>query len=135
LTQLFIDSAYIIALVNQRDKYHTQAVSLAVQHAGQPLLTTNAVMMEVGNALSRHFKPAAINIIEQFMVAPEVTLIHVTPEHFASAVQLYRHYQDKQWGLVDCLSFVIMKEYQIPTALTADHHFTQAGFSILITSD
>ena len=62
MTQLFIDSAYIIALINQRDKYHTQALSLANQHAGQPLLTTNAVLMEVGNALARHFKPAAINI-------------------------------------------------------------------------
>jgi len=38
---------------------------------------------------------------------------------------------DKEWGLVDCLSFVIMRERGITEALTPDRHFTRAGFKAL----
>ena len=34
---------------------------------------------------------------------------------------------DKAWSLIDCISFAVMKERGIPEALTADHHFAQAG--------
>jgi predicted nucleic acid-binding protein len=36
------------------------------------------------------------------------------------------------WGLIDCVSFVVMKELGIIDALSADKHFEQAGFNILI---
>ena len=37
-------------------------------------------------------------------------------------------------GLVDCSSFVVMKEMELVDALTADRHFEQAGFNVLIKS-
>ncbi|CAK8715136.1 hypothetical protein GCAAIG_04530 [Candidatus Electronema halotolerans] len=57
-----------------------------------------------------------------------MTLIYMNPVLFKQAVNLFNRYQDKTWGLVDCLSFVVMREMQITTALTFDHHFEQAGF-------
>jgi predicted nucleic acid-binding protein len=48
------------------------------------------------------------------------------------ALTLYEARKDKQWGLTDCISFVVMKEQGVETAATADRHFTQAGFSILL---
>ena len=40
--------------------------------------------------------------------------------------------QDKEWSLVDCASFVIMKQRGVTEALTTDHHFEQAGFVRLL---
>jgi predicted nucleic acid-binding protein len=40
---------------------------------------------------------------------------------------------DKEWGLTDCISFVIMQERMVTQALTADRHFGQAGFANLLT--
>jgi predicted nucleic acid-binding protein len=39
--------------------------------------------------------------------------------------------QDKQWGLVDCISFVVMREMNLTEALSFDQHFAQAGFKLL----
>ncbi len=44
---------------------------------------------------------------------------------------MYESYQDKTWGLMDCISFVVMREMKITDALTFDKHFAQAGFNIL----
>ena len=45
---------------------------------------------------------------------------------------LYRARPDKDWGLTDCVSFVLMKQEGITEALTADVHFRQAGFTALL---
>jgi hypothetical protein len=34
--------------------------------------------------------------------------------------------------MTDCISFVVMNEAGLTEALTADHHFEQAGFTILM---
>jgi hypothetical protein len=39
---------------------------------------------------------------------------------------------DKDWGLTDCISFVVMKDTKMTEALTTDHHFEQAGFKALL---
>jgi predicted nucleic acid-binding protein len=45
---------------------------------------------------------------------------------------LYKSHQDKAWGLVDCISFVVMREAGVNQALTFDQHFVQAGFQALM---
>lgn len=51
--QIFVDTLFVVALINQRDQYHQQASELADRFEGHPLLVTDAVLLEIGNALSR----------------------------------------------------------------------------------
>ena len=37
--------------------------------------------------------------------------------------------------LTDCISFVVMEERGLSEALTSDHHFEQAGFSVLLQQE
>lgn len=134
LKPLFIDTGYVIALINQNDQYHQQAQQLAEQYEGCPLVTTDAVLLEIGNALSRIAKTEASQILHYFQQADEVTLIHMNPILFRRALELYEQYQDKSWGLVDCLSFIVMREMDITTALAFDNHFVQAGFLLATES-
>ena len=71
-TQTFIDTLFVIALINPRDQYHDKAVELAGKYENQPLLVTNAVLLEIGNGLARNYKQEAIEIIEYFLTSEEV---------------------------------------------------------------
>ena len=62
-------------------------------------------------------------------------LIEVVPhteELAAGALRLFTDRADKDWSLTDCLSFVVMQRRNVNEALTADHHFEQAGFRAVL---
>lgn len=129
--RIFVDTVFVIALINRRDQYHQQASELADQFEGYPLLTTDVVLLEIGNALARGYKQEAIEVIEQFLASDEVEIKRLTPYLFEQAFELYKQHRDKDWSLVDCISFVAMREAGLSQALTFDRHFVQAGFEVL----
>jgi len=51
---------------------------------------------------------------------------------FHAGLDLYASRPDKEWSLTDCISFAVMQDLGLNDALTGDHHFTQAGFTILL---
>ncbi len=59
---------------------------------------------------------------------PQIDVVPFSEELSASAFRLFADRSDKDWSLTDCLSFVVIGTRNIHTALTADHHFEQAGF-------
>jgi len=128
----FVDTLFIVALINQRDQYHNRAVELADRYEGQRFLITDAVLLEIGNALARNYKRQAIEIIEQFSSSGDVQVVQLTPALFQEAFTLYRAHEDKEWGLVDCISFIVMHQLGVREALTFDQHFVQAGFTALM---
>jgi uncharacterized protein len=127
---LSVDTGYVIALINSNDRYHQPALIWAKKYDRHPVITTDAVLLEIGNALSRVARSEAAEIINYFQTAPEANVIPLTPQLFASAMHLYTKYQDKTWRLVDCFSFVVMEDHKLSTALSFDRHFIQAGFAL-----
>ena len=130
--RIFIDTLFVVALVNRRDQYHEQATKLAERLDGHPLLVTDAVLLEIGNALSRNYKEEAVRIMDDFLASDEVEIVRLTPELFDKAYSMYRTYLDKEWSLVDCISFVVMRQAAVKQVLTFDRHFAQAGFQALM---
>jgi uncharacterized protein len=132
---IFIDTLFVVASISPRDQYHSQAVKLAGELDGQPLLVTDAVLLEIGNALARSHKVQAAEVIKHFLTSQEIEVVHLTPELFGKAFDLYQAYEDKTWGLTDCISFVVMREAGVTGALTFDRHFEQAGFQVLMSDN
>lgn len=130
---IFVDAAYYIALLNPRDQYAPAAVRLAHDISGC-YVTTNWVLTEVCNLLSGPgVRARAISLVEELEDAVDTEIIEVNRDLWRRAIKLYADRSDKSWSLTDCLSFVVMQDRGLTEALTADRHFEQAGFTILLT--
>jgi predicted nucleic acid-binding protein len=130
ISKAFLDTGFVIALINERDQYHQQALDLADLYEQYLLVITDAVFLEIANALARNYKQEAIQVIEDLTSSENVEIVRLTPKLFERAFDLYKKRQDKSWGLVDCLSFIIMQDKNINFALSFDQHFVQAGFQL-----
>jgi predicted nucleic acid-binding protein len=133
--EVFLNTAYAIALSSPNDQFHTRAVDLADQLEALEtrLVTTRAVLLELGNALSKQrYRQAAVQLLDSLETDPKVDIVPVSEPLYARALQLYRERPDKEWGLTDCVSFLVMQDRNLSEALTTDEHFQQAGFRALL---
>ena len=138
IKSLFIDSSYVIALSSPKDKYHIKAKELAqrIKKEGIKSITTRAILIEIGNALARRIsRSIALTLLDTLEKDLSVEIVPLTEELFFRAKDLYRQRPDKEWGLTDCLSFVVMQQRGVTAALTTDVHFRQAGFRALLLDD
>ncbi len=136
LTKVFLDAAYAIALSSPTDQYHGHAKVIAEQLEadGTQLITTSAVLLEIGNALAKQrYRAAAIELLDSLQEDSDVEIVPISEDLYERAFQLYRERQDKEWGLTDCISFVVMNDRGLMKALTTDEHFKQAGFQVLLS--
>ncbi len=133
--EVFLDTSYAIALVNRDDTLHSAAVVLAdrLLQARARLLTTRAILLEVGDGLSKPiYRTVAAALLASMQDDPTLEIVELTPSLYDEALGLYSQRRDKGWGLTDCLSFVVMSARGVAAALTHDIHFEQAGFLRLL---
>ena len=131
----FLDTGYLIALFSTKDAFHANAVLLQAQAVRERrrLLTTDAVVFEVGAAFSRvAMRAVGAAIMNTLLHDPNIEVVPVSATHRDQAVELFTQHRDKDWSLCDCFSFVLMRERGLDKALAADHHFAQAGFEALL---
>jgi predicted nucleic acid-binding protein len=129
---VFVDTSFYVAFVNPRDPLHEAASEFILNYAGKSL-TTEYVLLEVGNSLGR---AGDRRVFVNFMISLrrdfQTTILPATHGLFEAALQLYGRRLDKAWSMTDCSSFVVMQQFRLTDALTADHHFAQAGFTTLL---
>lgn len=89
--------------------------------------------MEVANFFATGAgRPAFVNLVGDLVADPRVRIVPASPALFDRGLALFAARPDKEWSLTDCISFVVMTDAGLTDALTADHHFTQAGFTPLL---
>jgi uncharacterized protein len=135
MTEVFLDTSYAISLSVITDHRHAAAVALARQLRADKtrLLVTRAVMLEIGNSLAKaRYRAAALALLNALEADAMVEIIELEGSDYRAALQIFESHTDKEWGLVDCISFVVMRRRGLSDALTADGHFVQAGFRALL---
>lgn len=131
--RLFLDTAFIQALLNPRDDYHNQAKQLLPRiRAATEVWITEAIFTEVGNALSAFNRAGAVQFIQQCYRTENIRVVSIDTELLMQALALYQTRSDKTWGLTDCISFVVMQQQNLTDVVTGDRHFIQAGFHALM---
>ena len=131
----FADAGYWIALLNPRDQLHTKALTISNTLQGRTILTSQMVLTDFLNhyaALGQPFRQRAVQVVRSLQDDPDVEIVPQTEARFTAALTLYAQRPDKEWGLTDCATFLIMQERGITEALAHDDHFSQAGFIPLL---
>ena len=136
MQEIFADTAHWIALQLPEDELHQAAMGLLdFLSSGIRIITSELVLFEFLNHFSGRGKASRRTAVEtwhQLHSSSIVSVIPATEGLLKEAVKQYHKHLDKGWSLTDCSSFAIMWERNIHAALTADHHFEQAGFRTLL---
>jgi uncharacterized protein len=129
---VFMDTVGLLALWNADDQWHGAAEKAftKIAQAETTLLTTTYVLLECGNAAARSgIRTEVDRLREQFELAD--TLIWPTTTDWQQAWAAYRRGGADSAGIVDHISFTVMRRSGISQAFTNDHHFRAAGFEVL----
>jgi predicted nucleic acid-binding protein len=101
--------------------------------SGADLITTSLVLIELADGLSRvHHRGLAMQLVDALERSRRVEIVPVDERLERLGWQLFRAREDKDWGMTDCVSMSLMADRRIQDVFTADHHFEQAGFNILL---
>lgn len=137
MKSVYVDTAALLALGHKRDNFHNRAISVyrSLRDDKVRFVTTNAVVMEVGNACS---PPAVrrvfIEIIHMIDASEYWEYVIVDKRIMDAAQDLFARRMDKAWSLVDCIGMNVARSVGADQIFTTDKHFMQAGFEILLTS-
>ena len=130
---LFVDSGAWLAFFSARDGRHQQADRLIRSALGRkiPLLTTDLVLAEVHRLLlfRAGIRPAAValDVIDK---SPSVSVHFVTAALHREARGWLARFDDQVISYTDAASFALMKARRCKEAISFDHDFVVAGYSL-----
>jgi uncharacterized protein len=129
---VFVDTVGLLAVWNRSDQWHAEACHAhsIMQPSDVIIYCTTLVLAECANAAAR--TPFRADV-DEFRKRLEIsgTLIWPSTEDWQAAWTAYREGLANQAGLVDHISFVVMRRLGITRAFTNDRHFHAAGFETL----
>jgi uncharacterized protein len=136
-SSVFLDTNGWLTLLNRTETLHASANEtwVGIIRSKQPLVLTDWIVAETGNGLARTKDKARLaEALDRILQVPRNELVYLNEELLCEAFVLFGQHTDKSWGLVDCASFVVMRDRGITEAFTSDHDFSAAGFRCLLSA-
>jgi predicted nucleic acid-binding protein len=126
-----VDTGAFYALADRRDPAHQRA-RLFYEDSDALFLTSDFVFAETMSLLTKRLgKRLAINYGQGIRTSSSFRIEEPTPQMRENAWKLFAGHQDKEYDLIDCLSFSMMESFHICEAFGFDRHFVQYGFRLL----
>jgi hypothetical protein len=129
---VFLDTVGLLAVWDESDQWHraAQACFSELLACRADLVTSSFVLLECGNAAARRpYRSAVSRLCKQ--MEPGHRLIVPTIEDWQTAWLAYENGEADCAGIVDHVSFTIMRRLGVSKAFTNDRHFQAAGFEAL----
>jgi uncharacterized protein len=132
MTPIFLDTVGLLALWDTDDQWHNAAEGAYRQivFTRQPVVTTTFILLECGNAAARRMYREDVCVLRRTLELRNEVLVP-TEDDWANAWDAYQQGEIGRAGIVDCVSFVVMRRLGIRQAFTNDQHFQKAGFETL----
>lgn len=136
MTDRFVDTSGWAAwgCLDEPHHIHAAVAFQEVWDCGHRLVTTTYILAELTALFIRLRVPREqqIELLGEIRSDPSVVVEAIEPTWLDSTWKLWASRPDKEWTVVDCDSFVVMRSRSLTEAITADHHFEQAGFIRLL---
>ena len=133
MREIFVDTGAWIAIVDERDKFHSMARSVYPQHLKNygRLVTTNLVIAETYSiTLNRLGFQATMQLMDGIRDSSRILQVYTTPQIDLLAFAILHKYRDQHFSFVDAISFAVMQEREISDAFAYDRHFSVVGFHL-----
>jgi predicted nucleic acid-binding protein len=132
MNSVFLDTVGLLAVWNQADQWHGVAEEAFARIVTQRkrFLTTMFALLECGNAAARRPFRDEVGALRRVMEARQEVIVP-TDGDWELAWAAYDRGEAGQAGIVDHVSFVVMRRLGITEAFSNDRHFQAAGFMIL----
>jgi uncharacterized protein len=132
MSPVFLDTVGLIALWDKDDQWHALAENAyqRIVAQRQSTLTTRFILLECGNTAARRSFRGDVCALRRALEMRE-ELIAPTEEDWTKAWAAYERGEAGQAGIVDHVSFIVMRRFGISDAFTNDKHFQAAGFTVL----
>jgi len=132
MRQVFLDTVGLLAIWDETDPWYTAAEQAwqAIVASRAALATTSYVLLECGNAVARSPFRADVDELRRRLERSRM-LYHPTENEWLEAWTPYVRREAAEAGIVDHVSFVVMRRLGITDAFTNDRHFKAAGFNTL----
>jgi predicted nucleic acid-binding protein len=132
MTDVFLDTVGLLAVWDSSDQWHAAAEAAYLELLSQRrrLVTTPLVLLECGNASARRPYRARVNALRE-LFRQEQLLVEPTAAEVEAGWAAYDRGEAGQAGIVDQISFIVMRRLGIAEAFTNDRHFQAAGFAVM----
>lgn len=123
---LFVDTSIWYAAADSSDRSNARAK--AVLGAGEPLVTTDHVLVETWTLLHHRLQPNAAERFWNGLRRGAAVIEPVTVVDLEAAWQIGLAWDDQDFSIVDRTSFAVMRRLGIERAASLDDHFAVFRF-------
>lgn len=133
MTDIFVDTSFFKAQIDEKDDFHVQAVSILkkLKEENAFLITTNYILDETYTLIR---VKRTLELVRDFVNGLK------TMESGLRIEQVLTRDESEAWSwfwnkwsklsFTDCVSFAVMKRLGLARVATFDDHFSQAGFTV-----
>ena len=132
MTPVFLDTVGLIALWDTDDQWHVaaDAAYLRMIAQGKVAFTTTFILLECGNTAARRTFRNDVCALRRVLERRN-ELIVPSDDDWQTAWTSYESGEAGRAGIVDHVSFAVMRRLGIAEAFTNDRHFSAADFVTL----
>jgi predicted nucleic acid-binding protein len=123
---LFVDTSIWYAAADSSDLSNARAK--AVLRSGEPLVTTDHILVETWTLLHHRLQPNAAERFWDGLRRGVASIELVSLADLEAAWQIGLAWRDQDFSIVDCTSFAVMCRLGIERAASLDQHFALFRF-------
>ncbi len=122
---LFIDTCYLLSLINKKAKNHERAEEIKVMIKNESTLINSTVLIEMLNNIHKtRYKPLRQELLDVLYTMDNIQ--YLTPADYNMALQFCKNY-DYSVNYSDCTILKTMLDYKINTIVSFDGDFDKVN--------